>query len=568
MRLVLTALALSTLVTLPASQAGASTTQPEFSPGAFLPQDKGTHKDERFGFSFKPPKGWRSVALKADEVWLAAKYTSDKSYFHTDETGYTSEHVPEVLVVAFQHKNQEKKRIEEVEEEGGVKVTSVVITNPYEDYEDFLDKTYAGGGWYVSEKKEDQKHGDLKVTKYEVKVEKLARTGPKRVVTWIYHVEDIDFVVQFEWLEPEYKKLKKHSDKLFKSFKEIERNGELLPTAGAETGGIRLTRRELTTGTPKERRTVRMTSQRDKHDKAIATLPEDWDHDYHGDVLVLNHNQDKWCDRLGGHAEAYLKWLEDTFSYYGKGEYARAPIIRVCENVDEAAAYLRGTTSGTGGGWRYIFPGNEIVTYKDNGGFIGSEVDYVNRSILVNWMSERDEDTTSALPYWIDYGITAYAEGARLDGRKLEFRVDQYAKDGARLAISQGTYVPLRDLLQFTQSEFVEGGDRNRLYQSSMFVRYLLSRDCRRCKQAKSLMEDYLTTLMEIVAEAKESEDNTWDAVKRPETEEEEEEMAKARSERWKAREKEFMDKVNERVFGDWSDKDWASLEKAFQDWL
>ena len=80
------------------------------------PVAQSLHKDERYGFQFKPPRAWRSIARKTEEAWLVAKYQSDKSYFYTDPAvGYTYEHTPEVLCIAFVHENQEKKTITEVE---------------------------------------------------------------------------------------------------------------------------------------------------------------------------------------------------------------------------------------------------------------------------------------------------------------------------------------------------------------------------------------------------------------------------------------------------------------------
>jgi len=576
MRTILVGLALT--LALPAAVGAATATTPPDSTSPTLATagaQSSTHKDERFGYQFRPPKRWKSIALKSDEMWLTAKFLSDKSYFYTDETGWTYEHTPEVMVIAFQHENQRRKKDVTEEEEDGVKVTTIVINNPYKDYEDFLDRTYAGGGWYV-DKKEEAEHGDLKVTQYEVKVEKLARTGPKRIVTWMFHTEDIDYAMQFEFLESEYRAAKKMLERSLKSFEEVERNGELLPKGGKTVGDITFTRKELTAGTPKERRTVRMKSQRDLHDKAIAGLPKDWDHKYYGDVLVLEHEEDKWAKRLGEHLELLLKHIEDTFGYFGEDEYARAPVVRVCDDEEEAAAFNRGVVSGSsGGGMSWTYPGSEIVTYKDDAGFIGYQVEHVNRQLLSLWMQERDEDLASALPEWVSIGVYEYFGGARRDGRKLEFRKDQSDWDAARLAIAQDRNAPLRELMKLTREEFMSnsGGTdyetyMNRRADATMFARWLLSNESRRCKQAKTLLEDYITNLGEVLVEVKEKENDSWANEKDPDTEEEEEELARARSERWQAREKELMVETYERTFGDWSEKDWASLQKAYEDWL
>ena len=50
-------------------------------PVPLLLQDikKGSHANRKFGFSSAPPKGWNNIALKTDEAYLGAKYTSDRS---------------------------------------------------------------------------------------------------------------------------------------------------------------------------------------------------------------------------------------------------------------------------------------------------------------------------------------------------------------------------------------------------------------------------------------------------------------------------------------------------------
>lgn len=527
------------------------------------------HKDERYGFQVKPPRGWRSIALKTEEGWLRAKFQSDKSYFYTDPAlGYTFEHTPEVLCIAFVHEKMVKKREVEERDDG---VTEITILNPYKDYEDFLDRTYAGGGWFVEEKEEGE-HKGTPVTKYEIRVEKGARTGPKRMVTWVFHTDGIDFALQVEVLETEFRKLKSTVDGVIKSFKEIKRNGEPLNEATV-SDGIRITRRERNSGTPKERRSKRMESQKVEQDKAIANLPEDWDHEFYGDILVLNHDQGDWAKRLGKHAEKLLEWFEDELYYFGEGEFARGPIIRVCKDAEEETAFARGVVSGTAGALYERGPGEEIVTHKDTAGWIGSEVSWVNQNLMVNWMSERDEDLYSAMPTWLSGGLTDFVAGARLDGRKLDFRVNDYVRDNARLAAAQDRATPARELMRFTREEFQsEGGaaDRrtywNRRAEAGMFVRFLLSKESSRCKQAKGLLEDYVRILAEVVEEVeKESGDESYEA---PKTEAEEEEMAKARRSRWRAREKDIVNKTFERVFEGWGEKDWEKLHDAYFDFI
>jgi hypothetical protein len=532
-----------------------------------LPQDSSLVKSERFGFSFRAPKSWASVALKTDEAWLASKHLSNKEYFGTDKTtGYTYSHVPEMLCITFIHANQERKTVVDEESEDGVTTKSITISNPYKDYEDFLDRTYAGGGWYV-DSKEKGKHGKVEVTRYQVKVEKLARSGPKRIITWIYHAPDIDFVLQTEVLEAEYKKLRSTVEKSLKSFKFIERSGELLPTGASTLGGIRITRRELTEGTPKERRSKRVESQKIKHEKAIGALPKDWDHQYRGKVLVLDHDQDKWAKKLGDHADLLIQWMNKELAYFGENEYVRAPILRVCNDAEEEGAFTRGTRTGSTGSFVYIAPGSEIVTHKPDTGWIGGEVNWVNRMLLRQWLLDRNEDATRAMPEWLEIGIVTHVAGARRDGRKLDFRVNEYARGGARLAVSQGRATAPRTIMSQTREEFTSGGGASTYSKSAeaaQLVRFLLSKEGARCKQAKKLLETYVTTLIEVVDEINKKDKGSVGISDAPKTEEEEDARGKERAERWRQKEQDMVREVFERTFADWTEKDWSSFTKAY----
>ena len=533
-----------------------------------LPQDSTLVKSERFGFSFRAPKSWTSVALKTDEAWLASKHLSNKEYFGTDKTtGYTYSHVPEMLCIAFVHANQERKKVVEQDSEDGVTTKVTTISNPYKDYEDFLERTYAGGGWYV-DSKEKGKHGKIAVTRYSVKVEKLASSGPKRIITWIYHAPDIDFVLQTEVLEGEYKKLRSTIEKSLKSFKLIERSGELLPTGANTPGGIRITRRELTKGTPKERRSKRVESQKMKHDKAIGALPADWDHQYRGKVLVLDHKQDKWAKKLGDHADLLIEWLSKELSYFGENEYMRAPILRVCNDSEEEGAFTRGTRTGTRGSYSYVAPGSEIVTHKPDTGWIGGEVDWVNGKLLEQWLLDRNEDAARAMPEWIRIGLFTHVRGARRDGRSMDFRVNEYARGGARLAVSQGRATPPRSIMSQTREEFSSGaggdGTFSKSAEAAQLVRFLLSKEGARCKQAKKLLETYITTLIAVVDEINEKDEDPVEIGNAPKTEEEEDARGKERAERWRQKEQDMVREVFERTFADWTEKDWSSFTKAY----
>lgn len=531
---------------------------------------KGYHQSPKYGFQFKPPKGWRNIPLKTDESWLAAKYMSDKSYFYTDDkTGYTSEHTPELMVIAFVAENMKRKReVEEESGEGGT-VRTIKISNPYKDYEDFLDRTYAGGGWFV-DSKEEVKVGNLEATHYTVRVEKLARKGPMFIHTFIFHADGIDFAVQTEILQTEFKKLKSTIDRTYKSFIEIERSGESLEGRGNE--GLWITIREMTSGSPKERKSKRMESEEQLHKRAIDSLPGDWDHQTVGDVLILSHTDKKYAKRVGDHANVMLEWFEKTFPYIGKGEYARKPIIRIHKDAEEEGSSGRGVTSG-GGGWWFL-PGAEIYTHKSNEGWIGSEVDWINRRLWGNWLNDKDSDLENALPQWLSGSLAYYIQDMRSKGKKLEWPDITYDVLEARKRVAMDQKVEPRKLMNMTREEYQQSeGEADRetyisnYNQAAAFVRFLLSKEASKNKYAKDILEKYITTLDVVLEEIRKERDGQ-EGYEAPKTEAEEEEMAKNRAEEWRRREKELIQTTFERAFGDWGDDEWNSVNEAFYDWL
>lgn len=531
----------------------------------------GTHRDPRYGFEFKPPAGWDNIALKTDEAWLAAKYLSKKVYFHTDkDTKWTSEHRPELMLIAFVHENM--KRSEDVSEEKGEDgsiTRTILLHNPYKSYEDYLDRTYSGGGFYV-DRKEKAQHAGAQVTKYTIRVEKLTRSGPKRIVTWVYHADDVDFALQVEVLEAEYGKLESTLNRVFGSFRQIPRTKGGLPTSGRTEDSAWITIVEMDEGDPAQRKAKRMESQRRLHERAVEQLPKDWQHMSVGGILILSHTDPKHATRVGKHAQQLLAWLDSTFPFVGPGEYVRAPIVRICKNREEAGAFSRGVRAG-GDGW-WFSSNSEITTFKGDDGFLGWETNSLNTELYGHWLQDKDRDLWSALPEWLDGGLRAYVEGARGDGSKLAFRADDWNRDETRLAAAQGRAASARQLIQMTRQELwnSSGSDFwSYQRQSAMFVRYLLSPEARRTKQARDLLERYTKTLVAVIAEQKESAKSESPASEaRPKTEEEEEAQAKARAESWRKKEEELLKEVFRRVFGDWSGSDWDALEKGWKAFL
>ena len=581
-----------------------------------------TFEDDRFGFRIRAPRAWNPIPIPTGEGWLVAKYVSDKSYRYAVD-GWTYEFEPELMVIAFLSedllKKARKARERELEEaaeraaekarekggdepqeqggdgegdgeggggdgEGGDDgdgdddeadpedgpdpegdgdtppvADEVLLTfgRRYKDYKDYLSSTYSGGGYYFSAE-ETGEHDGIPVTMYEVKVEKLARTGPKRIVTWVYHLEDVDVAVQFEVLEDSYGKLKRTVARTLESFKEIPRTAALPEDQQSAGTTVRISFGDLEKLDPDQRKAKRQLQEQQEHEAAIANLTEGWRHERMGSFLVLSHADAKFDKRVVEQAEAVIRFLEDTFDYVGPQEYVRAPILRICKDMDEEWAFRRG-----GGTWS--FNNLEITTHKDVSGFASFEFESINRGLVHHWFYEKDLELWSGMPEWLQYGITnLIAESSEKHG-KLDFYRDEWTRDTLRELLQQDRATHVRELMSMTSQEFLSGSGSSgwdRMKEAHALVDYLLLGKGSK-GSTKNLVHDYIRTLDEIVeARSKESVFTTAEA---PETEEEEVEQLRRRKDAWRKREQELLDAVEQRLFGDWSSKDWDKLDRNYR---
>ena len=503
------------------------------------------HEDEKLGYKVRTPKGWTEIPLQTEERWMVARFLSDRSYTYTDPTdGWTFDHKPEMTVIVFIAEVVKKRGIEKTDTGDGFLVE---LSNPFKDYEDFLGRTYSGGGWYISEDEKGDVSG-VPVRKLEIKVEKLASTGPKRIVTWVFHTEEVDFAVQFEVLEGSYDKLKADMKACLASFRLIPRQGSLVPpttgekTAPVDEGGM----------TPEARVAHRKETERALREKAAQSLPAGWTAKEMGPFLVLSHVDEKYARKLVSHAEAVWKWLEETFPYVGAGEYARLPVIRICESEEEYGRFLGGTAWGSA---------LEIVSYKDTSeGEMGWSFEKVNRGLVRVWFGEKDQDLYWAFPHWLDSGLDQVVGTARAKGGKLEFQADQWELEALREAVRKKEVTLLQDLLKLGFQDFYE--KRSRTQQSAAFVRMLLDP---RNKKTREILQRYIQNLDALVSEEDAKADPAGgEAAKEATTEEEEEEQLKNRRQALKDKEKEFLQQVFQKTFGDFTDKDWLRLNDDF----
>lgn len=527
-------------------------------------ESKGIFTNPRIGFKLKPPRGWNMVALKTDELWMACKYTSKKTYsFHNKARGQTFRHTPELKVIALIKVNLEDKFKAERHEGDDGDVITITGGAPFKDYEGYLESVMSGG--FFVDTQETKTIDGTEVDIYSYRVEKL-ESAPRFIHTWIWRTEEIDYAVQIDVLQSEDKKLKKILERTFKSFELVERTGGDL---AAKTW---ITQREMNSGSPKERRAKRIESELALRDRAIASLPKGWTTNEFGDILVLSNTDKRYTKKVGEHAKALRKWLEETFPYVGEDEYARQPIIRILDSWQALVDFGRGSGDGSSGRF-FAGTGIEAYTSKSSGGWGGQAIDILNERIALIWFADKDRDLNSALPYWIRDGLIYVIEGARADGRKIKFRVDSDVVE-ARTYIAQGHGLDIKTILLLTRADVNASTSaenviaQQRITQSFSFFRYLISKEAKKNKLAKNFMETYITTLKEVVADQTVSDKEKYSDLDAPETEEEEEERAKARADRARQRAGKTAVEVLERGFGEWPQKDWDKLLKAYRAWL
>ena len=545
------ALVLAAVCTLPAL--GASFTTQE---------KKGWHVDEQYGYQIKYPKDWTSIPMQMEESWMIAKFLSDKSQFYTEPGGgRTWEFKPEMHVIAFIDQELKTKVIKED--------NKWRIHNPYKDYKDYLKRTYTGGGYYFDEEEEGD-YGDIKVTKYSIRVEKLSRQGPKRITTWIFHAPQIDFAVQCEVLEDEFRKSRRDILRTLNSFKLIPRTEGGLPSSTTGPGDIIVetddSERKLT---PEERRNKRVEDNKRAHARAKEAVTSEWDVFETDRFLVLCHTDKKYAKKVVDQAEAIMDWLDETFEYVGPGEYVRKPILRICETEEEERSYHNGR-------WWLSYAGTgspEIVIHKDMmGGVVSYNQREVNRMILDLWFHDRDYDLYAAMPRWLEHGLDEVVALARAKGSKMEFRDDGWERDDLREAEREGRLAAPKDLLMMDASEFYQFGGGSSSYEAVMtrldevaaLVRFLVDDSARKNKKTKAALENYLKQLKAVVTETNKKEKRSTDTFA-PKTEEEEDRLYKELQAKWKKAEKNLLEEVFARTFGHWTEDDWADFEKDYR---
>ena len=401
------------------------------------------YKNDRWGYKLRAPSGWIHAALSADEEWIASKHLG-KRELRSKKGIFVSDERPEMWVIGFPHarKQDNETRVTKKKKSDVTSVFEFSFKNPYKDYKDFIrrERWFVGGGYYFSEEKEGEVAG-MKVTMYEIKVEKMV-AAPFRMVTWVFHADDVDFAVQFKILEDYYRSYKGTIRTCLKSFRRIPRK-RALPGTSVTTGKKTITVEkpddELT---PEELKKRRLDKVEQAFRREIDALPKGWYHKRSEHFLVLSNGSKKYVRNVIAHAEAIRTYLDETFGSLGV-DYVPPAIIRIFKTSVESRAYSQGTR-------RFWGNTSQVLLTEE-----WNTPQSTTWQITDQWLNFKNGDLTWNMPDWISSGLREHMGFARSKGKKVKFVFDSWDKESLKKLLKNDEAVPLQKLIMGVEARIV-----------------------------------------------------------------------------------------------------------------
>jgi hypothetical protein len=509
-------------------------------------------KDEKLGYSFAYPPRWTVIPVDPGG-WLAAKFNSNREYEWNDpKNNFWTRHRPyiEVVVIPYGVKETSGTTVEKTDK--GVKVTK---SAPWKDLKEYMDKTFQErriGGFYFSGEEEGTVNG-LKVRRLEITVNKDVQ-GDRRIYGWEFAAEDCFYGLVAEILVHDEKQLKPDLFQSFGSFRVFPRTGSL-PNS-ARTGEDVTIKDD---GKKPEDREVTPEEQKKKRDDATARaldrikqgLQKGWFVSEGKNFVAVSHADPKYTREVLGHCEALRAWLEQTFGYLGSG-YAGKVIVRICSDRNEYEAFQQARS--------YSTDAPEATTFKDRDGWSDWNMDSLNRSVYYIWMRDKNERLLWALPEWIQFGVPYYVSQARSKNGRIEFKADIWdSVEMKNLRRSDDIASPRTYFSTTSETLWARKGAGT---QTQFFIQFLLSGAASRNPKYRNLFSDYLKNLI-FLLDSEKAPDSAPGAA--PKNEKEEEEMIRARQESWRKREGEILQKLVDKTFAGWTDKDWEAFDSLYR---
>lgn len=514
--------------------------------------NRGFYEDSENGFKVKVPQKWTQVPTQVDEKWIVAQFQCPKEFegHHKLDDSYL--HKPLMRVIMFDHEVI-KQRYEKVKA-GETEITKLKL--PYRDYKDYCRRNLNKGGWFLH-KEQKGRQGDLQVTRYQIKVEKGAMAR-LRYICWVFHGQQADFAVEFEFLEHHVDKLEREAVKPLRSFHFIPRAKDAnAGSKGAEATPTEWDRDEWKALPLGERFKRRSMVEKRRAKKAIDSLPEGWTVQETKSFYVLSHAQKKYTQRITAAAEACRSWLDKRLGRVND-EYVMKGVLRICKDYDEYKAYR------TGSGDAFNAEDREVVTYEDRDeGNAGLQYGTMFYGLFNQYIYDKDEYLYRYLPVWLHWALWDYFDTAVMKGRKIVFRPDDFEKEAFHELRRNDGVKSARELMNMTYEDYVKG-NKAKLHIDEQFANLLrfLEGSGRRHKllRGRDFILDYMK---ESVRAAEKYLEENPPEMSSANTEEEEEARAQKQRQAGAKRRTAILKMVNEKLCN-WSDKEWDGLNKAY----
>lgn len=515
----------------------------------------GWYENSKYGFKIRPPEKYDLIPIAVDEKWVVTKYLSQKEYLARGEFPIGAKVTMRVIVFLDEMRKQKGVKVEENQSGDGLLLDTSV---PYKDYPDFLKRTL-GEGHFIDKDADTKGAGGIPARHIEVKIEKLA-AAKRRILTWVFRGEDADYAVEFDAFEDHFEKLAPVFKECLKSFQFVKRAATL--TAGGTTPGEKIDlsdakgRNRWKELSAEERKQRRKQDEEVRFRKAKTTVPEGWLVKESKNFFVISHADEKFTQRVVDHAEAVRKWMEENFADLSD-EYVTRLVIRVFADYDEYRAYARDISG-------FSTTRREILTYKDASMGRRSGFENLYRYVGEAYISDKDSGLFFSTPPWFDNGFYGVLGAASVKDGKLAIEPDIWEAQLVAEGLRAGKPPAARALMEMSNEDFYKDQKGFNTAYATRLVRWMVGAG-KKDKQAKTLLTDYLKATRAVIDDEDASGVGAGVGSGQAQTEEEEERQVKERREAAKKRSGEQVKKINERAFAQWTDAQWAALQKGYE---
>jgi hypothetical protein len=481
------------------------------------------------GFKLKMPKDWAFIPPKPGEINLIGKYNHPHA---TPIPLGRSAFYLESWLVKFDRREKVKKKLK-LEDEDGESMGEVDLTEMYSvgDIEKWAQRYLPGTNWEIESQKEMKVH---KISAIEYQFVGDSNVDPEeqmRAYAMVYMINpDCEVAVVFNGPGSKSKwksKYLKVYSKMAKSFKpveieEAEMSDELV---GADDTPLRAKKRaellDYVRRTPgwelhetenyfiishlNDKRFIKDLKERLEAIRAVYMK------DYPPEVAEKARAARAAAEGLdegdgasdedeeGGPSFEFTDGEQTSTGTIDPMELARTSIVRVCANPAEYHSY--GGPGGSAGYWSSSH--KELVIYWDPSGG-GRDT----------WLVLNHEAFHQFIYYfygelaphsWYNEGTGDFYSGYKYKNKKFTLKEAEWRRATAMEMIKTGEYVPLEELVRYTQSEYYGNNDYGlgggALYAEGWSFVYFLRTGAKKAKGWNKDWDSILDTYLENLAE-------------------------------------------------------------------